>query len=97
MFTSKADGDLWIVAHLSAVELHNWIALYAAAGVCCALAMIMSLGLILVQLYREQAWATLTTGRGLLLFIPSTWWRWQKLYLLSTAWRQLRWPVERQL
>ena len=82
--TRHAAGDLWIVAHLSAVELHNWIALYAAAGVCCALGMIMSLGLILVQLYREQAWATLTTGRGLLLFIPNTWWRWQKLYLLST-------------
>jgi|TARA_B100000378_G_scaffold210564_1_gene173600 hypothetical protein len=72
------------VEHLSAAELQNWIALYAAAGLCCALALIMSLGFITVELCRERTWETVTTPRNLLRLIPKTWWRWQKLYLLST-------------
>lgn len=72
------------MAHLSHLEMTNWIALYVAAGLCCGIAMILSIGTVAIQLYRERAWASVTNFRQLVLFGPRTWWRWQKLYLTST-------------
>lgn len=72
------------MAHLSPIEIENWLALYAAVGLCCAFAVVLSITTTAVQLYREQAWSEFRTLRGAALFIPRTWWRWQKLYLLST-------------
>lgn len=72
------------MAHLSALEVQNWIALYAAAGLCCLFAVVLSIAAVCVELYREGAWRDLTTLRATILFVPRTWWRWQKLYLLST-------------
>lgn len=71
------------MAHLSALEIQNWFALYIAAGLCCAFAAVLSIATIVAQLYREQAWSKLASVRGVILFVPKTWWRWQKLYLLS--------------
>lgn len=78
------EGTRGDVAHLSALELQNWIALYAAAGLCCLFAIVLSIGAICVELYREGVWRDLTSLRATLLFVPRAWWRWQKLYLLST-------------
>ena len=72
------------MAHLSALEKQNWLALYAATGLCCAFAVILSIATTVAQLHRERAWAGIDSVRGAITFIPKTWWRWQKLYLLST-------------
>lgn len=64
--------------------MQNWIAIYAAAGLCCAFAVILSIATIFVELYREEAWGNFKTFRSAILFVPGAWWRWQKLYLLST-------------
>lgn len=72
------------MAHLSTLEMQNWIALYVAAGLCCVLAVIFSITAIFVDLYREEAWGNFKSFHSAILFVPRTWWRWQKLYLLST-------------
>jgi len=77
-------GPVKLVTNLSALELQNWLALYAAAGLCCAFAVVLSIVSIFVELYREEAWGNFRTFRSAILFLPKTWWRWQKLYLLST-------------
>ncbi|HEX7952747.1 MAG TPA: hypothetical protein VF523_06720, partial [Burkholderiales bacterium] len=72
------------MAHLSALEIQNWFALYIAAGFCCAFAVVLSTATTCAQLYRERAWSSFKSVRSAILFFPKTWWRWQKLYLLST-------------
>lgn len=69
---------------LSQAEIANWLALYAAAGVCCGLAVILSVARSIYDLYRERAWLGLKSTGDVLRFLPRTWWRWQKSYLLST-------------
>lgn len=78
------EGPERLMAHLSALEIQNWIAVYAAAGICCAFAMILSVATTAVELHRERAWSDFKSLRGIVLFIPKAWWRWQKLYMLST-------------
>lgn len=69
-------------------EIANWIAIYLAAAMCCAIAMAMSVSVsvsVTVHgLYRDKAWEDVRSVRGAVLFLPKVWWRWQKLYLLST-------------
>ena len=72
------------MAHLTQVELVNWVALYTATGLCCAIAMVLSISVASFRLYREQSWQDVRTVRGAVLSLPKAWWRWQKLYLLST-------------
>lgn len=69
---------------LSQAEIANWLALYAAAGVCCGLAVMLSVATSIYDLYRERAWLGLKSTGDVLRFLPRTWWRWQKSYLLST-------------
>ncbi len=69
---------------LSPLEISNWIAIYLAAGLCCAIAMALSVSFALHGLWRDRAWADAGTVKGAVLFLPKLWWRWQKLYLLST-------------
>ena len=68
----------------SQVEIANWIAIYLAAAMCCAIAMAMSVSVTVHGLYRDRAWEDVRSVRGAVLFLPRAWWRWQKLYLLST-------------
>ena len=70
--------------HLSPIELANWLSLYLATAMCCAIAAALSVGFLASQLYREQPWRQVTGVRAAVLFVPQTWWRWQKLYLCST-------------
>src|SRR3546814_10611955 len=55
----------------------------SATGICCAMAFALSIGMMLCALYRERSWTAVTSWQAALLFVPRTWWRWQKLYLTS--------------
>lgn len=68
----------------SQIEIANWIAIYLAAGMCCAIAMVLSVSVTLQGLWQDKAWQEVRSVRGAALFLPKAWWRWQKLYLLST-------------
>ena len=72
------------MTHLTQLEIANWIALYVAAGLCCFIAILLSVTTAAVQIYQQRAWGDIRSLKELLLFIPRSWWRWQKLYLLST-------------
>ena len=69
---------------LSAVEIANWTALYAATGACCMMAIILSVGFAAHQIYLEQPWRQAHGARAMALLLPQAWGRWQKLYLCST-------------
>ncbi|EZP77138.1 hypothetical protein BV97_04463 [Novosphingobium resinovorum] len=72
------------MAQLTRMEITNWLAIYVGVGLCCALAVSLSVAVLLGQLVQERAWRQIHGVRGAALFLPRTWWRWQKLYLLST-------------
>ena len=69
---------------LSTNEISNWIAIYVATGICCVLALSLSVATVGFEVTRERAWRQIDGWRSLLLFGPKLWWRWQKRYLLST-------------
>jgi hypothetical protein len=71
------------MAQLTQMEIANWLAIYVGVGLCCALAVSLSVAVLLGQLVQERAWRQIHGVRAA-LFLPRTWWRWQKLYLLST-------------
>lgn len=71
------------MGQLTPVEAANWMALYLATGICCAMAFALSSGMVLCAVYRERSWAAVTSLKAAILFVPRTWWRWQKLYLTS--------------
>ncbi len=66
------------------VELANWMAIYAATGVCCFLATLLSAITVGYEVVREKAWPRRTDWNGMIAFGPMLWWRWQKRYLFST-------------
>jgi hypothetical protein len=71
---------------LTAIEITNWIALYVATFCCCIIALVLSVGVLIYDLSTD---GTLRkplplTLLGRLMLAPRLWWRWQKLYLLST-------------
>ena len=68
----------------SQIEIANWVAIYLAAGLCCIIAIVFSVCVTVHSLWKAKAWNDVRTLRGALLFLPKAWWRWQKLYLLST-------------
>lgn len=72
------------MTHLTQAEIANWIAIYVAVGLCCAIAVALSVAVLAAQLIRERAWTEVRDVRSAVVFLPRTWWRWQKLYLLST-------------
>ena len=72
------------MSQFSPVEIANWVAIYLAAGICCGIAMVMSVSVTLHELWQAKVWQDARTIRGAALLLPKTWWRWQKLYLLST-------------
>ena len=69
---------------MTPMEIANWVSIYAATGICCAIAFALSVGTIAAELYRERAWTTITGVRSLAVFLPRMLWRWQQRYLLST-------------
>ncbi|WP_337847833.1 hypothetical protein [Sphingomonas sp.] len=71
------------MAQMTQIEIANWLALYLAAGICCAIACTLAVATTALEIYRERSWATVRSLRSAFLFVPKTWWRWQKLYLTS--------------
>lgn len=69
---------------MSELEILNWTALYAATGLTCFVAVLLSGTVVAVQLWRERFWRDLGSARAVMLFLPVTWWRWQKLYFTGT-------------
>ena len=69
---------------MTPLEISNWVAIYAATGVCCAFALMLSVLTISIELHSERAWRDITSFRSAALFVPKLWWRWQKRYLFST-------------
>jgi hypothetical protein len=66
------------------VELANWMAIYAATGVCCFLATLLSAITVGYEVVREKTWPRRTDWKAMIAFGPMLWWRWQKRYLFST-------------
>lgn len=71
------------MTQLTQLELSNWLALYLAAGICCAIACTIAVATTAAEIYRDRSWTTVRSVRSAILFLPKTWWRWQKLYLTS--------------
>ena len=69
---------------MAQTELADWLAVYAATGLCCAVAIIMSVSTVGYELNRERVWRTVTDLPSAALIVPKIWWRWQKRYLFST-------------
>lgn len=68
---------------LTQIELANWLSLYVATGLCCAIAFVLAWATAAYDIYQERPWSTIRSFRSVVLFVPRTWWRWQKLYLTS--------------
>ncbi|MGD9811157.1 MAG: hypothetical protein AB7U35_07440 [Sphingobium sp.] len=71
------------MTQLTQLELSNWLALYLATGLCCAIACTLAVATTAAEIYRDRSWAAVKSLRSAVLFLPKTWWRWQKLYLGS--------------
>lgn len=68
---------------LSEAEIARWMALYAATGVCCAIATALSVSRVVIE-NREQLFKSTRGWRAWASLAPRLWWRWQKAYLTST-------------
>ncbi|MCF8708376.1 hypothetical protein [Rhizorhapis sp. SPR117] len=71
------------MTQLTQLELSNWLALYLATGLCCAIACTLAVATTAAEIYRDRSWAAVKSLRSAVLFLPKAWWRWQKLYLGS--------------
>lgn len=69
---------------VTANEIGNWLAVYAATGACCVFAMILSVTTVGIEVVRERSWHEIRDLKSAAIFGPKLWWRWQKRYLLST-------------
>ena len=69
---------------MTAADFSRWMSLYAATSLCCAIAFVLAVTRVAVQLHRERIWETTRGWQAWLLLFPLIWWRWQKSYLLST-------------
>lgn len=70
---------------MTPAEFANWISIYVATGICCVIALALSVLSVGHELVKERAWIEATSSwRNMVLFAPRVWWRWQKRYLLST-------------
>jgi uncharacterized membrane protein (DUF2068 family) len=72
------------MSQFSPLEIANWTAIYLATALCCGIAMSLSVSVTAHGLWKDRVWGELRSVRGAALFLPKVWWRWQKLYILST-------------
>ena len=47
------------MAHLSEAEMINWMALYSATALCCAIAIALAIVVLAIRLWREEVWTQL--------------------------------------
>ena len=69
---------------MTALEISNWVSIYMATVICCAFAITLTTGSIIVEMAQESFWRQPWNRAQLVLFLPRTWWRRQRRYLLST-------------
>jgi hypothetical protein len=72
------------MSQFTPLEIANWMAIYLATSLCCAIAMVLSVSVALHGLWNDRIWQDARNVKGAALLLPRIWWRWQKLYLLST-------------
>jgi hypothetical protein len=65
-------------------QMANWMSLYAATGLCAALAGFGAAVAVGAEVIRNREWNELDSLKSLALFGPRLWWRWQKRYLTAT-------------
>jgi len=65
-------------------QLANWLTLYAATGICAMLAACGAAVSVVLDLRQSREWKELNSLKGITLFVPRFWWRWQKRYLTAT-------------
>lgn len=69
---------------MSSIEIGNWVSIYLATAICCAFAITLTTLSLATEMFRERFWRQPWTRVRILLFVPATWWRWQRRYFLST-------------
>jgi len=69
---------------MTTTELANWMAIYAATGLCCMFAFALSVTTVGIEVIREKPWRSIRGWKAIALFGPKLWLRWQKRYLFST-------------
>src|SRR3546814_7169602 len=52
------------MGQLTTVEAANWMALYLATGNCCAMALALSIGMMLCAVYCERSWTAVTSWQA---------------------------------
>jgi hypothetical protein len=69
---------------MSPSEISNWISIYLATAICCAFAITLTTCSLMAEMIQERFWQQPWDGTRVFLFVPRTWWRWQRRYFLST-------------
>jgi hypothetical protein len=69
---------------MTALDLQNWISLYLATAMCCGFAIVLTTLTVASDMYRERVWLGNWNASRMALFVPRTWWRWQRRYFMST-------------
>lgn len=69
---------------MTAVELSNWISLYAAAFVLTSLCAGLTTVVWVVEVFQTSPWKQAQSLGAKALFLPKLWWLWQKRYLSGT-------------
>lgn len=69
---------------LSPEDIGRWMSLYAATGVCCFIAMVLSVTRVATMARAESIISNTKGWKSWLLLGPKLWWRWQKVYLTTT-------------
>jgi hypothetical protein len=65
-------------------QMANWLSLYAATGLCAALAGCGAAIGVAIEVVRNREWNELDSLKSMAWFGPRLWWRWQKRYLTAT-------------
>lgn len=65
-------------------QIHNWLSLYAATGICAAIASVLAAASIAFDVVRFRELAKVQGALEVFLLVPHLWWRWQKRYLTAT-------------
>jgi hypothetical protein len=72
------------MSNLPPEQMANWLSLYAATGLCAALAGFGAAVAVGIEVVRNREWSQLDSVKSMAWFGPRLWWRWQKRYLTAT-------------
>lgn len=69
---------------MSPEDFARWMSLYAATGVCCAIAFVLAVARTGYLAYKNDEFGRTRGLKAWLLLGPRLWWQWQKVYLTTT-------------